>query len=63
VGFSGLNDNIIIVLNSKLSILLTLEYSSIMRNVSKVQHECKLDGIPHTIQTKVKIEYCRARRL
>jgi hypothetical protein len=62
VGFGGLNDNIIIVLNKKLSILHTLEYS-IMRNVSKVQQECILDGIPHTIQTKVKVEYCHARRL
>ena len=50
------------MLNRKSSILHTLE-DYIVRSVSKVQLEGKLDGIPHNIQMKIKIVYCCARRL
>ena len=42
VGFGELNDN-------------TIEGITSLLSVSKVQQESKLDGIPHSIQTKAKV--------
>jgi hypothetical protein len=41
--------------------LHTLE-DYVMRSVSKVQLEGKLDDIPHNVQIKAKVVYCCVRR-
>jgi len=60
VGFGGLNDNIIKGLISLPSVeqeieLLHTLVDCVMRSVSKVQQEDKLDGIPYSVEMKAKL--------
>ena len=60
VGFGGLNDNIIKGLISLPSVeqeieLLHTLVDCVMRSVSKIQQEDKLDGIPHSVEMKAKL--------
>jgi predicted DNA-binding protein YlxM (UPF0122 family) len=61
VSFGGLTDKTIKGLTSLLSVKQKIQYilhtldDCIMRSVSKVQQECKLDGIPHSVEMKIKL--------